>query len=338
MKLQKLKSLYLKIKNKLSDGSMDSYHYQELLYCLTPMSLMLFFALEMFILSTIINNFKSTIRIVFELLTGSTFLLLNVYLLIFFIRKIVSFFKRKYILISFLILPTIIILLMTALFWFSVVLADVHNFLVITFNFNIVGIFPYEAIKPVTNTLTTVVQVMMIFFVPISISLLMNSFLPEPLQKKEISQKQKFMRMSIKLSILTIAIILSILFSIINKDNFGSISLLTTLFTFLCTPKTILRLFSNQKNLENKKISDEILTLFDYIKFFYYEFIFAWSISIYIFNPEKTDDRIIIFFITFFILVIPTMAIQLYLKKAKSDFFSKWLVDNEEDETKKLRE
>lgn len=114
-------------------------------------------------------------------------------------------------------------------------------------------IFPYKALEPTMNNFGTIIQLMALFLFFISISLLMNSFLPGKLQKKEISQKQKFFRIIFKLSIVVIAIILAIIFSIIDKNNFISISLLTILFTFLCISNTILRLFSNQKNVEQIK-------------------------------------------------------------------------------------
>lgn len=335
IKLQKLKSLYFKVKNKLSDGSIDSYHYQIIFYCMFPFALLLFLALEVFIFNNILNNFHSTILTVFELFSGVIFFIINIYLLFFFTRKIVSFFKHKYILLLLSILPTSLFLLIATLFWFSVVLVGIQKIFTLTFNFNMPVLSPYVFLKLVANFSTIIAPITILFLLPIAISLSLNSLLPRPLQKKDISTKQKLTRMSIKLSFILIAIFISYIFSIISIETFASISMLTTLFTFICTPKTILRIFSTQKNIEGKKITDDVLTKFEMIKFVYYEFVFAWSISIYIFNPEKTEDRIKIFFISFFILIITSAAIQWYLKKEKSDFFSKWIVDNEDDEIEK---
>lgn len=338
IQLHKIKTLNSKIKNKLLDGSMDSYHYQAILYCLTPLILLLFFALEAFILNLILSNLQSKLLAIFEFISGSIFFVINSYLLIFFVKKIVSSLKSKYILLSFLILQSVLLLLLTTLFWFKAILAELHNILILSFNFDMPFIFPYEAINPVINSLTIVVQNMMIFLLPIAFSFLLNSLLPEPLQKKDVSTKQKLVRMRTKLFILVVALAMSFIFSIIDKNNFGSISILTTLFTFLCTPKTILRLFSNEEHVESKSISDDILIKFDRIKFLYYEFIFAWSISIYIFDSKKTEDKILISAIIFFILLIITLITQTYLKNDKKDLFLKWIVDNEDDEIKKLHE
>ncbi|MHC5226889.1 hypothetical protein ACYSNW_01280 [Enterococcus sp. LJL99] len=325
--MKKIKSFYNMLKIKLSNDSIDSYHYLGIIYCLTPVFLFIFFTIEMFFLGLTIQYTKYIIRMFLESFLGILFFIFSVRLLIFFVKKVFSYFKNKYYLLCFILFFTILFLLFATFLWFIIVLADVHNFLVFIFNFDTPLIFPYQALEPTINIFGTILQLMVLFISFISLSLLMNSFLPSKLQKKDISQKQKLFRIIFKLSIVVIAIILSIVFSIIDKNNFSSISLLTTLFTFLCTPKTILRLFSNKKNIEKANISEDVTKSFELIKFCYYEFIFSWSISIYIFNPNETQNRIIISFVIFFILIIATKVSQFYLINKKNHIFDKWIVN-----------
>lgn len=330
MILHKIKLLYTKLTTKLSDGSMDSHHYQKIFYCLSPVFLLLLFGiLELSIIKLILSFVTSSLSVILELFFSSIFLLLNIFLFVVYIKNMCSAFKRRYLLLAFLIFPTVILLFLTTLFWLNAIIADIHNLLVYTFNLNLPGIFPYEAVAPVTNSLAVIVSLMMIFLLPIATSLLLNSFLPESLQKKDVSVKEKLMRLLRKLFVLSLIFFFSYVFSIIDKNNFGSISILTTLLSFLLTPKTILRLFSSVKDIESKQISEDILIKFDRIKFIYYEFIFSWSISIYIIEPKKTEDRILASAIIFFILLFTTTVIQEFLKRKKKNSFSGWVVDNE---------
>jgi hypothetical protein len=163
---------------------------------------------------------------------------------------------------------------------------------------------------------------------------LLNIFLPKSLQSKDIPKKERMKRGFIKFALLSFIIFLTIIFGVINKDNFSSVTIFTTLFTFICTPQMILRVFSNYKNIENLEISEGVLRTFDYIKLLYYECLFSWSISIYIFQAEEPNIKIEIFAISLFFLLIGTLIAKKLLLKFNKKVFSKWIVSVDSKKSK----
>lgn len=152
-------------------------------------------------------------------------------------------------------------------------------------------------------------------------------FLPEKLQSTELSLKQRLFRMGLKVFYLFLFGSISYIFSIINKENFGTISIFSTLFTFLCTPKTVLKVFTNIDNLERKNISENIYIQFERIKFMFYLIILSWSISIYIFNTQDIEVFFVICLVIFFIMGFVRGILEKYSKK----LFSSWIVNDKQN-------
>lgn len=88
----------------------------------------------------------------------------------------------------------------------------------------------------------------------------------------------------------------------------------------------ILLVFSNYKNIEKLEISEGVLRTFDYIKLLYYECLFSWSISIYIFQAQNTETKIEVFAISLFLLMFVTLISQKLIFKFNKQIFSNWLV------------
>lgn len=314
------------MRNKLSDGSMDSYHLKGLLYCLSPLLLILPFFFEIITLSFLSKRSMGTISIFVELALAILFFALSVYISYFFMKQCLKNFKRKYIFYSLLTLYLFLVSITITLNWLFSSLAVFLNISVLFLHVDLPLIYPYNRLENIFKGLFVSFSNMMVVYIPLSISYALNFLLPSSLQTKEISMKKKIIRLFSKVVFLSLVIGLSIIFSVIDESNFSSITIFTTLFTFMCTPKVILRLFSNYKNIEHITISEEILRTFDTLKLFYYEFIFSWSISIYIFKPESSEKKMIIFVIVLFVLMFISIIAKMILSKPNNKAFSKWVV------------
>ncbi|MEY2388071.1 hypothetical protein KGN15_013300 (plasmid) [Lactococcus lactis] len=233
---------------------------------------------------------------------------------------------NKYFFFSLLLLIVLIISVLITLNWFSSFMFSISNLLIVIWKIPDSLKFPYKNINILVDIISKSSLAMFTFCVTIWISYMLNFILPKSLQKKDIPIKERVKRGFIKFALLSFIIFLTIIFSVINKDNFSSVTIFTTLFTFICTPQMILRVFSNYKNIEKLEISEGVLRTFDYIKLLYYECLFSWSISIYIFQAQNTETKIEVFAISLFLLMFVTLISQKLIFKFNKQIFSNWIV------------
>lgn len=73
----------------------------------------------------------------------------------------------------------------------------------------------------------------MVIYIPLFVSYALNFLLPDSQQAKEVSMKKKILRLFLKTVSLALVVGLSIIFSTIDESNFSSITIFTTLFTFM---------------------------------------------------------------------------------------------------------
>jgi hypothetical protein len=316
-----------KIKAKMSDGSMDSYHLMGLFYCLCPLLLSFTFLLELFFIKFLIGFSLGKTSLFLELLLFLIFSFLNGCITYYFLKQLKKNFLKKYIIFFFLTLYVGLISFILTLNWICSFFADIYNVLLIFHpSYSPQPIFPYENLQSILELLKISTSNSMIIYIPLSISYMLNLFLPKSLQQKDIPIKKRVIRGIFKMLLLIFLLIVSIVFSKIDKTNFTSITIFTTLFTFMCTPKTILRIFSNYSNIENIKISASINKTFDLYKLLYYEFIFSWSIAIFFFDATDSTTKLVIFAVSLFTLLLLTIITQRLLRKYGTRIFSNWIV------------
>lgn len=321
----------IKIKNKLQDGSLDSYYYYLFFYLFLPVILFLIWVIEIKYIILLLNYTFFKYNISRLLLTSiSIFIIMTFNLWMFYIQlKLANYHrKRKDWLILLALIISVISSLSTLLFWLSAFLADLHNKLSVLLGVPNDIIQPFQNVGIITKYFTSISQFSISFLTIASITFMLNIFLPTSMQIKDVSTKLKFSRFSIKIGIVSFILVMSAIFSIVDKNNFASVSIFTTLFTFACTPQTILRVFSNHKSISSITVSDNVLRTFDIIKVIYYEFILSWSISIYVFNPDKAENKTIIAVIIFLSFFIVTVIVQQILIHKRKETFSSWIIDN----------
>jgi len=325
------KSTIININKKMNDGSMDSYHLKGLFYCVSPFIFIGIFLAELKVLSFIINlNLNNRVLIVLlillELLLLILFFMTSFCITRYFFKELLSNFKKKDILYSLMVLYLFLVTSIITLEWFHVFFSEVLNLCAVLLKESSLLVFSYKNIGMILQLLSISMSNMMVIYIPLALSYFLNLILPDSLQQKNVPIKRKIFRGLLKIGACILLFIVSILFSVIDKNNFSSITVFTTLFTFMCTPKVILRLFSNYKNVENLKISSEISRTFDLYKLFYYEFIFSWSVSIYFFDSKTPATKANIFIITLFIFLILTVIFKWIASNPNNKFFSRWIV------------
>lgn len=317
-----------KIKAKMSDGTMDSYHLIGLFYCICPLLLSFTFLVELFILQFLIAHSLGIIYLSFESILFLIFTSLHIYITYYFFKQLKFYLRKRYIIFCFLILYSGLISLVLTLNWISSSLIGVHNILLILFGLTHSSsmLLPYRNLNIILELLRVSIFNSIIIYIPLSISYMLNLFLPKSLQQKDIPIKKRVIRGIFKMLVLIFLLNVSIVFSKIDKTNFTSITIFTTLFTFMCTPKTILRIFSNYSNIENIKISASINKTFDLYKLLYYEFIFSWSIAIFFFDAKDSTTKLVIFTVSLFTVLLLTIITQRLLRKYGTRIFSNWIV------------
>jgi len=321
-----IRSFYRKIDNFFSNGTMDSYHLEGLLYCISPLILALFFLCEVNILNFLISLRLGKISIVIELLLLVGFFIISLIELIFIFLRLTRNIKRKYVLFSFINLYLLLLSLNIVINNLFGILADTINIGILFFNVGVPAIFPFGNMSLIAMLIILASNNMMIIFIPMYISYSLNFFLPQSLQQKSVSIKDKLKRVFFKIVIFIMLFFVSYIFSIINKNNFSSLTIFTTLFSFVCTPKVILRIFSSHENIEKIKISEEIQKKFDVFKMIYYEFIFSWSIVIYFFEIDNSNEKMLLFIIIFSIIVLITVIVSYFTNKNTKKIFSNWII------------
>ncbi|MFG5432842.1 hypothetical protein ACFJXP_11190 [Enterococcus faecalis] len=322
-----------KVQTRMMNLSIENGFFKVMIYTVLPLLLTMIFVLEIVIVNWTFRLDNSEIMSLLVFIITILFLFLAIILFVFFLQLSIKFLKNHYIQLPLLLLPTLISLFMIVLFWLYAVLAYVNNFL-----WSLLGHVspsflkdPYFNMDSVLDALVSISRVMFIIYIPLAISFMLNTLLPEELQVRNISFKQKLYRLFLKFAYLVLIIFITYIFSIIDKENFGTISIFSTLFTFACTPKTILRVFSNIVNIEEKQISEEIYRKFDTAKFLYYEMIFAWSIAIYIVDAKTLNEKVMVFAISFFALIVITIGIKVRFEKHGNKLFSKWIINGEKN-------
>ncbi|CAD5902922.1 hypothetical protein [Carnobacterium maltaromaticum] len=310
-----------RIKIKLSDKSIDSEHILFICYCCLT------------IVPAIITVFgiHTVIIIQEKLLKYAIYIILlvvNTALLYFFGKKTWRFIKQKRIILGVLSIFTVGLFLSFTLSWLIILLGNFSNELNYKASqYQNIIIQPTNSLFQTIDTSHSVAQRMITLIPIIGISYFLNIIVPKKLQRIDISFKNKLKRVCLKVIYLLVFGIITYIFTIIDKDNFGSVSIFTTLFTFACTPKTCLYIFTNYKNIETKNISEKITKKFEVLKLLYYEFVFSWSISIYIFSPKNQNEKLTIFAITLCSLFLVTMVILGFFKSRQEEFFSSWIID-----------
>lgn len=308
--------------DKLVKGSVEVDLIQIMCYMLMPYISRILLFVELLLVKSI--NLSDNL-----FFTGVIFIIcvcvlcIEVVLLFALYRLSFKLIKSKRFGISLLPILNCLIVLYMVLSWLKILLTYILNFLSYNFYFVNNSNFLYE-----TGDFISILSKLIYFFYCLTMTLtILNVFLPEKLQSTELSLKQRLFRMGLKVFYLFLFGNISYIFSIINKENFGTILIFSTLFTFLCTPKIVLRVFTNIDNIERKNISENIYIQFERIKFMFYLIILSWSISIYIFNTQDIEVFFLICLFIFFIMGVVRGLLEKYSKK----LFSSWIVNDKQN-------
>lgn len=165
----------------------------------------------------------------------------------------------------------------------------------------------------------------MFFVYWISISEMLNLFLPKKWKMKTSSSRQRKLRHILKLVILIGLTGTGYVFSIVGSENFPVITVFMGFILLLCSPETILRVLSSQNQLSNYVIKDSIINLFLFIKIVVSEFYIAWAVSVYFIKDKSISlvSPILLASIPILLTVVAQMFFQ-YSYKGKL-FLLNWI-------------
>ncbi|MEG0733089.1 MAG: hypothetical protein RR470_11870 [Vagococcus sp.] len=318
--------VFNKLKKKLYDRSIDSEHILYILYfILTVLPYILtltIIKLSWYIDSKLVNN-----------LIYILFTIANILLVFYLLRNVKIYFKQRRILLMVVVSYSTLIFVMFMSAWVFLIIGNFVNFFSLhSIVFRHVIQTPALLVVQTMETFSIIFPNALIFITIVLVSMCLNTIIPNDLQPTNISYKKRIKRGLIKLVILFLFFFIMWIFSVVDKENFGTVSIFTTAFVFVCTPKTILILFSNLKNLNDIKISDEMLKRTEFLKLIYYEIVFSWSVSIYVFKNTKMLDKLNTSLQIFITLAIITILTLFYIKKNHDTIFKNWIVNDPENE------
>lgn len=329
---KRIVDLISKIKKKLSDGTIESEHYLAIAYCMGIFIPIMITRLSILLIFSSSAIFWKTVEIITS--TG-----INFFCLYMFVKKMIYYFREKRLMLGFLSMPIVTIFLLYSLSWLTILLGNFTNMMsLILGDYDQLIMHPEENLIEAIDSTRVIAQNMIIFSQIVGISFLLNTFVPEALQKVVLPVKLRFLRLLIKILSLTMMGVIIWLLINTGRDQFFAVTAIYGVIFALATPKLIGEIFSNISNLENKSISPEINRSFSLFKFFLGEFYSAWVISICVYGSDATN-RVNLFSIVSLILVFSTVGIKLFLQSKNKDF-STWFVDkkNIDDSQKKKEE
>lgn len=309
-----------------SSGSIDAEHYIAVGYCFGIIIPVIISGLGIKVVFFIPITFLKFLTMVF-------FIIMNFFFLSYYIKKMLSYFKNRRIMLGCISLPIIYLFLLFALSWSSLFFGNLSNMLNIAWMGGQEEFIahPEESLLSTLDNFRFISQFMAIVGQMIGFSLFLNMILPNSLQAVKVSSKKKFTRLLIKVSFLAIMILLIAIFLNTGKEDFFSITAIYGVIIAFASPKMILQVFSNIKDIDNKSISPEINKAFNIFKFFWAEFYIAWVISIRIYGSESSL-RMRLFAIISVILVFLTVSIKFFFQFKNKTFFSSWIIDEDNDD------
>lgn len=317
-----MKEFTYKIKNRLSDGSIDSEHYIALFYCFIIALPMIFTSIEVLIL-------KQSSIVFFKMLEFFCFAIVSGLFFKYYAKKMVSYFKNKRFMLGFLSLSIVIAFFLLMLAWLSVFFGNLSNLISVYLLSESQPLF-LDLGKNIINSIESVTilsQNMIIFSQIIGISLLLNMMMPKSLQKVDVPLIKKFLRLLFKIAILFVFGVAIVTFLNTNKDNFIVVSIVYAGIIWVADPKNFITIFSNAKIFENKTVSDEATRAYKMFRYFLIGLYAIWAASVYIFPDNKVNT----FSIMVFIFIFASVIIQIVLQFKGEDIFSKLLKDKENE-------
>lgn len=322
------KNIYNKIKNKISDGSIDSEHYLAYCYCFA-----IFVPLFVSLMGMLGLKYSSSAIIKFPIYL--TFFTLMAVISWIFGKKVFRYFRNKRFMLAIFVLPIFLVSLSFMLSWLSLIVGNLLNVMII--GQHLESQFPIisHPEKPLLQSVSTTLneeKSLVILMQPLGISLLLNMFIPKDLQNVNVSLGKKLIRFGIKIGIVIVLALVSFIFINVNIDKWPVVAFIYGALMSFVTPKNFLRFLN--KEVEEKEISSEIKNTFFGSKLLLTEVCISWIISVYWFN-ENISYRLYAFIGIFGILITITIIARISLQARGQDLFSKW-TDKKED--KKFKE
>lgn len=317
-----MKEFTYKIKNRLSDGSIDSEHYIALVYCLLIALPMIITFIEVLIL-------KQSSTVYIKMLNFFCFAIVSGLFFKCYAKKMVSYFKNKRFMLGFLSLSIVTAFFLLMLAWLSIFFGNLSNLISVYLLSELQPLF-LDLEKNIINSIESVTilsQNMIVFSQIIGISLLLNMMVPKSLQKVDVPFIKKILRLLFKISILFMLGLAFITFFNTNKDNFFVVSIVYAGIIWVADPKNFITIFSNAKIFENKTISDEATRAYKVFRYFLIGLYAIWAAAVYIF-PE---NKVTAFSGMVFIFIFASVIIQMILEFKGEGIFSKLLKDKESE-------
>lgn len=320
---------FKKIFAKLSDGTIDTEHYIAVYYCFAIM-------VPLFVTGIGIQLVGYSPFTFLKWFIILILIIVNACLFFVYGKKMICYFKNKRFMLGLLSFSTVSLFLSFSLAWFYVFSANVSNLLnswgyVANQGLNI--LHPEKLLIQSIDYFVKTGQGMVIFSQVIGFSFLLNIIVPKQLQMVDIPVRKKILRALFKIGGLFFLALVTAALLFVNKDNFAVVTAAWGVITFLSSPKLIIDIFSNRKDVANITISSDITKAFSLIRLFLGELYFSWIISIYAF-PNNLVYRVNMFAIMVSSLVVITVFIRIYLQSKGKDLFSKWvIVENKDSES-----
>lgn len=157
----------------------------------------------------------------------------------------------------------------------------------------------------------------------LGMSYLLNLFVPEKYRTIDLKVFDKIKRLLMKIGTIVVPIVAFLIFYHINRTSFTIIGLITIVITWLIDPKNIVILINPKIKISDDDLKPEILNKFQLLKLFISSVVVAWAISVYFFERQSIEIRLYISSGLLLCFMILLVIWQLFLKRNGENWLNK---------------
>jgi len=314
--------MILKIKNSLSDKSVDSEHYIALIYLYIPNIL----AICLTLLGIQTFGLAQYHFLFLFLFIISIFLIINALLTKYLGKKLWSYLKQKRFMVSIVLFTSLLLYIIQTFAWISFLFGSIYNILSVKLNVNS-DFIPFDTTEAlhllITDIYSSSKDIVMSYSFIITLSLLLNSILPSSLSKVNIPFRKKILRIILKL---LSVVIMGFMGYIFNNSGVKHLTLISAIYgavILFASPDKILSLIDSKELVQKEDISDAIRKNFFNFKVFFTYVYLSWVISITL-SGSNVPKKSLIFISSLFTFLTLTIFFQIYARNKKKDYFENW--------------
>lgn len=250
-----------------------------------------------------------------------TMFVINLSLFIYYVKTIVRLFKERRILLGIIIFYLVFSFLLGSIFWFGSIFLGLTVTTVLLFPNSIQS---HELLNmmnrnsqnywSMSDSFENYARIGVPIIQFLGLSYFLNLFVPSKYQSVDISIKERFIRIFIKVVYLLLPIIFFLIFSKVDKDSYTVIAGIGLVIIWFSTPQNIISLLNRSIIIKEEDVKPEVVNRIKILQLLLFFIEISWGISIYFFAKYSAIDRL---FITLGILSMALILLIVWQKYKK---------------------